>query len=160
MESTSTPNETDSFELSAADFEAVKERIAELAPRKGETYVAIQEAYAMQPDVVQEALPDRETPVSRTFAIEDIATEHPSLVAEGDIDSIARLTIVHTATHEEALRTAALDEESPDHRENLTADFVRLYAETLEKHYPYQYREEEQYITDELDRLSGSETSR
>lgn len=162
MENTATPNKTDatdSEELSAADFEAVKERITELAPQKGDDYVAIQEAYAMEPDAVRDALPDRKPAAPRTFAIEHIAKEHPSLVVEGDIDSLARLTIVHTAKHEAALREAALDEESPDPHADLTADLVGLYADTLKEFYPYQYREEEQYISDQLERLAGGELS-
>lgn len=135
--------------LSAQD--AVRQKIADIAPVKGTVYLDILDAYSERPEEINDELPNqralgREVSSFRAISIDEVADEYEIEQSPENIDQLARAVIYEHFTHEEPLREVALGESDVDKMVDASKEFLILLAETMQEMAPYEYRDTKESI--------------
>jgi hypothetical protein len=138
--------------------EAVKQKIKDIAPNRGEMFVDILETYADKPEVVKADLPKQSLSTKTVdwydpISIDEVADRHEIEISPGNIDLLARAVIFNHWRNDEKLREAVLDEDAPDRWDMVTQGFFGMVTDTLQELHPYEYREQEEQINEQLEKL-------
>jgi hypothetical protein len=148
-------NDTDDASITVK--EAVRQKIGDIAPLKGEIYLKILDAYAERAEEINDELPDqrmlnKEVSSYRVISIDEVSDRYEIEQTAENIDLLARAVIYEHFSHEEALRETALDEADPDQMDNVSQEFLSMVAETMHELAPYEYRDAEESINKIIER--------
>ena len=137
---------------------AVRQKIKDIAPEKGDLYVDILTEYADRSDEIHEELPtqrvlDDQVPWYEPISIAEVAEAHDLELTAENIDVLARAVIYNHFRKEEILRDVICGDADPDRWANATRPFFAMVVETVAELAPYKYREHEEQLTSRLEQL-------
>lgn len=136
--------------------EAVRQKIGDIAPLKGDVYLSILDEYADRPEDINDELPEQRVlnktvPSYRVISIDEVAERYEIEQTTENIDLLARAVIYELFSHEEPLREVALGEDDPDQMDRVSKEFLAMVAETMQELAPYEYRDAEESINQTIE---------